>query len=121
MRFMMIVKANEESEAGVLPGPELLQAMGRFNQEMIDAGVLLDAAGLYPSSKGARIKFGAGKPTVIDGPFAETKELTGGFWIIQVKSKEEAIEWASRAPNPRGPNQETDIEVRQIFEESDFT
>src|SRR5712671_2659007 len=98
MRFMMIVKANQDSEAGVLPSRELIEAMGKFNEEMVKAGVLLAGEGLQASSKGARIKFSGGKRTVIDGPFTESKELIAGFWLIQVKSKEEAIEWASRSP-----------------------
>src|SRR6202047_672619 len=98
MRFMMIVKANKESEAGIMPSEELLSAMGKYNEELMKAGVLLDLSGLQPSSKGARIKFSGGKRTVIDGPFTETKELIAGYWIIQVKSREEAMEWARRAP-----------------------
>ena len=113
MRFMMIVKANKDSEAGVLPTAELVEAMGKFNEEMIKAGVMLAADGLQASSKGARIRFTKGKPIVIDGPFAETKELIAGFWIIQVRSKEEAIEWASRAPFAEGE----ELELRQVFED----
>ena len=120
MRYMMIVKANKDSEAGVMPSRELVQAMGKFNQEMAKAGVLLSADGLAASSQGARVRFSGGKPTVIDGPFAETKELIAGYWIIQVKSKEEAIAWASRAPAPHGENQDSEIEIRRIFEMSDF-
>ena len=121
MRFMMIVKANKDTEAGVMPPMELVQAMGKYNDEMVKAGVLLAGEGLQASSKGARIKFGAGgKKTVIDGPFTESKELIAGFWLIQVKSKEEALAWAMRCPAPHGPNQETDLEIRQIFEASDF-
>jgi len=121
MRFMMIVKANKDSEAGVMPSMDLVDAMGKFNEEMVEAGVLLAAEGLQASSKGARVKFSPGrKPTVIDGPFAETKELIAGFWMIQVKSKEEAIAWASRRPAPHGPGQESDIEIRKVFEASDF-
>jgi hypothetical protein len=120
MRFMMIVKANKDSEAGVLPSMELIQAMGKFNEEMVKAGVLLAAEGLQASSKGARVKFSGGKRTVIDGPFTESKELIAGFWLIQVKSKEEAMEWASRVPAPHGPNQDGEIEIRQVFEASDF-
>jgi hypothetical protein len=100
MRFMMIVKASKNSEAGNMPGEELLSAMGKYNEELMKAGVLLELSGLHPSSKGARIKFSGGKRTVIDGPFAETKEVIGGFWMVQVKSKQEAIEWAKRAPAP---------------------
>src|SRR5205823_7760093 len=98
MRFMMIVKANKDSEAGKMPSEELLSAMGKYNEELMKAGVLLDLAGLQPSSKGARVKFSGGKRTVIDGPFTEAKELIGGYWVIQVKSREEAIEWAKRVP-----------------------
>jgi len=115
MRFMMIVKADKNSEAGVLPGKELVAAMGKFNQEMIDAGVMLAGDGLHPTSKGARIRFSRGKPSVTDGPFTDSKDLISGFWVIQVKSKEEAIEWASRVPFVEG-----EIEIRQVFEASDF-
>ena len=120
MRFMMIVKANKDSEAGVMPSEELLSAMGKYNEELMKAGVLLDGAGLKPTSKGARIRFSGGKPTVIDGPFTEAKELIAGYWIIQVKSREEAIEWAKRAPAPHGPHQDSEIELRQFFEMDDF-
>jgi hypothetical protein len=120
MRFMMIVKASKDSEAGVMPSEELISAMGKYNEELMKAGVLLDAAGLQASSKGARVKFSGGKRTVIDGPFAESKELIAGYWVIQVKSREEAIEWAKRAPAPHGPNQDTEIELRQYFEMEDF-
>ena len=120
MRFMMIVKASKDSEAGKMPGEELLAAMGKYNDELMKAGVLLDLTGLHPSSKGARIKFSGGKRTVIDGPFAETKELIGGYWLIQVNSKQEAIEWAKRAPAPHGDGAEGEIEVRQVFELEDF-
>jgi hypothetical protein len=120
MRFMMIVKANQDSEAGVLPSKDLIEAMGKFNEEMAKAGVLLSAEGLQASSKGARVKFSKGKRTVVDGPFAETKELIAGFWLIQVKSKEEAIAWASRCPNPAGGDNEAEIEIRQVFEACDF-
>ena len=120
MRFMMIVKANSDSEAGKLPGEELLTAMGKYNEELMKAGVLLDLSGLQPSSKGARVRISGGKRTVIDGPFAETKELIAGYWIIQVKSKEEAIEWAKRAPAPHGPNSDSEIEIRQFYEIEDF-
>jgi hypothetical protein len=115
MRFMMLVKANKDSEAGVLPSKELVAAMGKYNEELVKAGVLLAGEGLHASSKGARISFSGGKRTVTDGPFAETKELIAGFWLIQVKSKEEAIEWASRVPFMDG-----EIEIRQVFEASDF-
>ena len=118
MRFMAIVKANKDSEAGVLPSKELLAAMGKFTEEMVKAGVLLAAEGLQASSKGARVKFSGTKRTVIDGPFAETKELIGGFWLLQVKSKEEAIEWIKRSPAPF--EGESEIEIRRVFEASDF-
>jgi len=117
---MMIVKASKDSEAGVMPGQELLSAMGKYNEELMKAGVLLDVAGLQASSKGARIQFSGGKRTVVDGPFTEAKELIAGYWIIQVKSREQAIEWAKRAPAPHGPNQESEIEVRRFFEIEDF-
>jgi hypothetical protein len=121
MRFMMIVKANKDSEAGVMPPMELVEAMGKFNEEMVKAGVLLAAEGLQVSSKGAKVKFEPGKkPSVVDGPFAETKELIAGFWLIQVKSKEEAIAWAIRSPMPHGPDQPSEIEVRRVFDASDF-
>jgi hypothetical protein len=120
MRFMMIVKASKDSEAGVMPSKELLAAMGKYNEELMKAGVLLDGAGLQPSSKGARIKFSKGKRTVMDGPFAETKELIAGYWIIQVNSKEEAMEWAKRVPAPHGENQDAEIEIRQFFELEDL-
>lgn len=120
MRFMMIVKATKDSEAGKMPGEELIAAMGNYNEQLAKAGILLDAAGLQGSSKGWRVKFSPdGKKTVVDGPFAESKELIAGYWIIQVKSREEAIEWAKRAPSPH-PGHETDIEVRQFFEIEDF-
>ena len=119
MRFMVMVKATKESEAGALPEQKLLEDMGRFNEELSKAGVLLAGEGLHPSSKGARIRFSGDKRTVIDGPFAETKELVAGFWLIQAKSKEEAIEWMKRSPNPH-PGHECEIEIRQIFEVEDF-
>lgn len=115
MRFMVIVKANKDSEAGVMPTEKLLTEMGKFNQELADAGVMLAGEGLHPSSKGARVKFAGGKTSVIDGPFAETKELVAGFWLWQVKSKEEAIAWLKRAPFD-----ETEVEIRQVFEAEDF-
>ncbi len=118
MRFMVLVKANEESEAGVMPSEELLAAMGKYNEDMVKAGVLLVGEGLHPSSKGARVKFSGKERTVVDGPFAEAKELVAGFWLIQVKSKEEAIEWVKRCPNPM--EGESEIEVRQVFEAEDF-
>jgi hypothetical protein len=120
MRFMMIVKASKNSEAGKMPSEELLSAMGKYNEELMKAGALVDLTGLHPSSKGARIKFSGGKRTVIDGPFAETKDLIGGYWIIQVKSKEEAVEWAKRAPAPHGEHEEAEIELRQVFELDEF-
>ena len=120
MRFMMIVKASKDSEAGKMPSEELLTAMGKYNDQLMKAGVLVDLTGLHPSSKGARVKFSGGKRTLIDGPFAETKELIAGYWIIQVKSKEEAIEWAMRAPAPHGEGDEGEIEIRQLFELDDF-
>lgn len=118
MRFMVMVKANADSEAGVMPSQELLAAMGKYNDELVKAGVLLAAEGLQPSSRGARVKFSGTKRTVIDGPFAETKELVAGFWLIQVKSKAEAIEWVKRCPNPMEGDSE--IEIRQVFEAEDF-
>jgi hypothetical protein len=118
MRFMAIVKANKDSEASVLPSKELLAAMGKFNEEMVKAGVLLAAEGLQASSKGARVKFSGATRRVIDGPFTESKELIAGFWLLQVKSKEEAIEWIKRSPNPF--DEESEIEIRQVFEASDF-
>jgi len=120
MRFMMIVKANNDSEAGKMPSEELLTAMGKYNEELMKAGILLDASGLQPSSRGARIRISGGKRTVIDGPFAETKELIAGYWIIQVKSREEAIEWAKRVPAPHGEDIDSEIEIRQFFEMDDF-
>jgi hypothetical protein len=116
MRFMVIVKANKDSEAGILPSKEILTAMGKFNQELVKAGVMLAGEGLQASSKGARVKFEGGKRTVIDGPFAESKELIAGFWLWQVKSTEEAIEWLKRAPFDGG----TEVEIRQVFEAEDF-
>lgn len=118
MRFMLIVKADEDSEAGVPPSEELLTEMGKFNEELVKAGVMLAGEGLHPSSKGARVIFSGDKRTVVDGPFAETKELVAGFWLIQVKSKEEAIEWVKKCPNPM--EGESVIEIRQVFEADDF-
>jgi hypothetical protein len=115
---MVIVKASKESEAGVMPSTELLAEMGKFNEELVKAGVMLAGEGLQPSSKGLRVKFSGDKRTVIDGPFAETKELIAGFWIWKVNSKEEAIEWLKRCPNPSG--EESEVELRQIFEAEDF-
>jgi hypothetical protein len=119
MRFMVIVKANKESEAGVLPDEKLLADMGKYNEELVKAGVMLAGEGLQPSSKGARVRFSGNKRTVIDGPFSETKELIAGYWLFQVKSLEEAIEWVKRSPNPF-PKGESEIEIRQVFETDDF-
>jgi len=119
MRFMIIGKATKESEAGVLPKPEAFEAMQKYNEELVKAGVLLAAEGLAASSKGARVRFSGGKRTVIDGPFAETKELIAGFTIIQVQSLEEAIEWVKRAPN-MFPNRETEVEIRKVMDLEDF-
>jgi hypothetical protein len=115
MRFMVVVKANKDSEAGVLPDAKMLAAMGKFNEELVKAGVMLAGEGLQPSSKGARVRFQGDKRTVIDGPFAETKELIAGFWLWQVRSKDEAIEWLKRAPFKEG-----EVEIRQVFETEDF-
>jgi hypothetical protein len=120
MRFMVIVKANKDSEAGTPPKWELIEPMMRFNEEMVKAGVMQAAEGLHPSSQGARIRFDHGKRSVIDGPFAETKELVGGFWMLEVKSKEEAIEWMKRCPAPFGDDEVTEIEIRQVIEMSDL-
>ena len=120
MRFMMIVKATPDSEAGKMPAEELLAAMGRYNAELIKAGVLLDAGGLQGSSKGARVRFSGGTTQVIDGPFAETKELIAGYWVIRVNSKQEALEWARRIPAPHGACVDSEVEVRQFFEMGDF-
>jgi hypothetical protein len=118
MRFMVMVKGNQDSEAGVMPSETLLAEMGKFNEELVKAGVLLAAEGLQPTSKGARVKFSGSKRSVIDGPFAESKELIAGFWLWQVKSMEEAIEWVKRCPNPF--EGESEIEIRQVFEAEDF-
>ena len=115
MRFMVIVKASDDSEHGVMPSEQMLRDMGRFNEELTNAGIMLAGEGLHPSSKGVRVKFSGGKTSVIDGPFAETKELVAGFWLWQVKSKEEAIEWLKRAPF-----EDTEVELRQVFEAEDF-
>ena len=119
MRFMVMVKASTDSEAGVMPTEQALAEMGKFNEELVKAGVLLAGEGLHPSSRGARVRFSGSKRTVIDGPFAETKELVAGFWILQCKSKEECVEWIKRCPNPM-PGQESEIEIRQVFEAEDF-
>lgn len=119
MRFMIIIKATRDSEVGKMPDEQLLTAMGTFNEELVQAGVMLAGEGLHPSSKGSRVRFSGGQRTVIDGPFAETKELIAGFWIWQVKSREEAIEWVMRCPDPM-PGEDAEIEIRQIFEAEDF-
>jgi hypothetical protein len=118
MKFMVIVKASKASEAGEMPSQQLLAAMGRYNEELAKAGILLAGEGLHPSSKGARVRFSGSKRTVIDGPFAETKDLVAGFWLWQVRSKEEAIEWVKRCPNPH--EEETEVEIRQVFDAEDF-
>lgn len=120
MRFMMIIKSNDDSEGGAMPTKEEIEAMGRYNEEMVKAGVMLAGEGLHPSSAGARVSFDGGRPSVTDGPFTESKELVAGFWLIQVKSKEEAVAWASRCPAPQGEGQGGVIEVRQVFETADF-
>ena len=120
MRFMMIVKANKDSEAGIMPEEKLIAAMTKYNEELAKAGVLLDLSGLQPSAKGARIKFSGGKRTVVNGPFGDAKDLIAGYWLIQVKSKDEAIEWAKRAPAPHGEGKDGEIELRQLFELEDF-
>ena len=119
MRFMVLVKADKNTEAGVLPDEKLLTAMGKYNEELVKAGVMLAGEGLHPSSKGARVRFSGNKRTVIDGPFAETKELVAGYWLWECKSLEEAIEWVKKCPNPM-PGEDSDIEIRQIFEADDF-
>ena len=119
MRLMVMVRATKESEAGVMPSEKLLTEMGKFNEELVKAGAMLAGEGLHPSSKGARIRFSGNKRTVIDGPFTETKELVAGFWLLQLKSKQEAIEWMKRCPNPFEDG-ESEIEIRQIFEAEDF-
>jgi hypothetical protein len=119
MRFMVIIKADKNSEAGIMPDEKLLAAMGKYNEELVKAGVMLAGEGLHPSSRGARVRFSGNKRTVIDGPFSEAKELIAGFWLIQVKSKEEAIEWVKRIPNPM-PGTESEVEIRQVFEAEDF-
>src|SRR3954463_607982 len=118
MRFMVIVKATKESEAGQMPDERMLSEMGKFNEELVKAGIMLAGEGLQPSSKGARVRFSGKNRTVIDGPFSETKELIAGFWLWQVKSKEEAIEWVKRCPNPM--EGESEVEIRQVFENEDF-
>ena len=118
MKFMVIVKATKDSEAGVMPSQQLLTEMGNYNEQLAKAGVLLAADGLHPSSKGARVRFSGSSRTVIDGPFAETKELIAGFWLWRVKSLQEAIEWVKRCPNPH--DEECEVEIRQVFEANDF-
>ena len=118
MRFMVMVKATKDSEAGKMPSRELLEAMGKYNEELAKAGILLAGEGLHPSSKGARVRFSGAKRTVVDGPFTETKELVAGFWLWKVKSKQEAIDWVKRCPNPMPTDSE--IEIRQVFEAEDF-
>ena len=118
MRFMVIMKASKDSEAGVLPSTELLAAMGAYNEELVKSGIMLAGEGLQSSATGARVSFRNGKPTVVDGPFGETKELIAGFWLWQVKSRQEAIEWAKRIPSP--PDGEFSVEIRQVFEAEDF-
>ena len=118
MRFMVMVKATKESEAGVMPSTELLAEMGKYNEELVKAGIMLAGEGLHPSSKGARVKFKGKERTVVDGPFTETKELVAGFWILQARSKDEVIEWVKRCPNPM--EGESEIEIRQVFEDEDF-
>ena len=120
MRFMMMVRATKDSEDGVMPDDSLIAAMTKYNEEMAKAGVLLEGAGLQPSSKGARIKFSGGKPTVVEGPFAGPRELIAGYWLIQVNTKQEAIDWARRCPPPFGAEREGEIELRQLFELEDF-
>ncbi len=119
MRVMVIVKATKNSEAGVMPSEKLLADMGKFNEELVKAGVMLAGEGLHPSKKGKRVRFSGGKKTVIDGPFSETKELIAGYWLWQVKSMEEALEWARRCPDPM-PGEESEIEIRPVFEAEDF-
>jgi hypothetical protein len=118
MRFLVMVKATKDSEDGVLPDTKLLEAMTAYNEELVKAGIMLDGEGLHPSSKGARVRFSGSERTVIDGPFSETKELVAGYWLWEVSSLEEAIEWVKRCPNPM--NEESEIEIRQLFEASDF-
>ena len=119
MRFMVIVKASKDSEAGIMPSEKLLADMGKYNEELVKAGVMLAGEGLHPSSRGKRVEFAGGKKTVIDGPFAETKELIAGFWLWQVKSMDEALEWLQRCPDPM-PGEESIVEVRPVFEAEDF-
>ena len=118
MKVVVLVKANKDSEAGVMPSTEVLTAMGKYNEELVNAGIMLAGEGLHPSSKGAKVKFSGDKRAVVDGPFSEAKELIAGFWIWQVRSMDEAIEWAKRCPNPTG--EESELEIRQVFEAEDF-
>ena len=118
MQVVVFVKANKDTEAGVMPATEMLEAMGKYNEELVKAGIMLAGEGLHPTSKGAKVKFSGDKRTVVDGPFAEAKELVAGFWIWQVRSMDEAIEWAKRCPNPTG--EESELEIRPIFEAEDF-
>lgn len=120
MRFMMIVKGNKDTEAGVMPTDEGIARMGKFNEELMKAGVLVDLSGLQPTSKGFRVKFSGGKRSIVDGPFTESKEIVAGYWIINVKSPEEAREWAKKVPAPHGENEEGEVEVRRFFELEDF-
>jgi hypothetical protein len=120
MRVMVFIKANQDTEAGVMPSEQLLTEMGKFNEELVKAGVMLDGEGLHPSSKGKRVRFSGGKKTVIDGPFTEAKELVAGYWLWQVKSIEEAVEWAKRMPDPLEPGAEAEVEIRPVFEAEDF-
>ena len=120
MRFMIMVKANKDSEAGVLPSEELIARMTKYHEELVKAGLLLDASGLQPTSKGWRVKYSAGKPSVIDGPFAESKELIAGYTLIRASSRQEALEWTRRFPSPFGENADGEIEVRQLYELDDF-
>jgi hypothetical protein len=119
MRFLIIIKATKDSEAGVMPSEQLLSEMGKFNEELVQAGVMLAGEGLHPSSRGARVKFSGNQRTVMDGPFAETKELIAGYWLWQCRSKEDAINWVKRCPNPM-PGEDSEIEIRQVFEAEDF-
>src|SRR5512143_1306795 len=119
MRVMVLIKADKDSEAGVLPSEQMLADMGKYNEELVKAGIMLAGEGLHPSAKGKRVKFSGGKTTVIDGPFTEAKELIAGFWLWQVRSLEEAVEWVKRIPNPDGV-EEAEIEIRQVFEATDF-
>lgn len=118
MRFMILMKANTDSEAGVMPDNDILTRMGNFNEELVNAGIMLGGEGLHPSSKGSRVRFSGGRTTVVDGPFAETKELVAGFWLWRCKSKQEAIDWVKRCPTL--PGVDTEIEIRQVFEAEDF-